>query len=266
MSKLEDIAQGKDGERRRFDKVLWLNDVIFTVRPSPSSHSNYGMGANFSQTEDIITLLNTNDGHYAAACSLDFSSPPLYYDTFALRDSSGAATIQPTYPYFLSSPSRSATLELSPIPVQSCWNGIVAFDAAPFYGDNTHLPLKFRGLPDTLAEKHLEASECCLIHADNYLSNEKGVWMNPNVRVGYNEEAYNATHPSGMWPSRGEKVVGMWKNRVARWTGWMGRWSERIVVRGRIKGWEREEGKREVGGSCAINEMQVLVENGWKHL
>ncbi|PHH88669.1 hypothetical protein CDD83_7237 [Cordyceps sp. RAO-2017] len=45
-----------------FDKVLFLNDVVFT-------------------TDDVLALLDTNGGDYGAACSLDFSHPPLYYDT-----------------------------------------------------------------------------------------------------------------------------------------------------------------------------------------
>lgn len=34
MAKLQDLAEGKDGrEPRVFDKVIWLNDVVFTVFP-----------------------------------------------------------------------------------------------------------------------------------------------------------------------------------------------------------------------------------------
>lgn len=31
MNKLQQLAERTDGQRRRFDKILWLNDVIFTV-------------------------------------------------------------------------------------------------------------------------------------------------------------------------------------------------------------------------------------------
>jgi hypothetical protein len=52
---------------------------------------------------------------------------------------------------------------------------MVVFDAAPFYGgpgDDGHIkaPLRFRGISDSLAKYHLEASECCLIHFDNPLT------------------------------------------------------------------------------------------------
>lgn len=88
-----------------FDKVLFLNDVVF-------------------KTEDIYTLLATNDGHYSAACSLDFSKLPVYYDTFALRDSEGHEHVMPSWPYLRSRQSRHAIKKNQPVPVTSCWNGL----------------------------------------------------------------------------------------------------------------------------------------------
>ena len=155
----------------RFDKVLFLNDVVFSI-------------------DDVTNLLATNDDQYAAACSLDFSKQaPAFYDTFALRDSEGHEAIMPTWPYFRSSSSRNALRALRPVPVRSCWNGMVAMDSKPFY--ESWRPLRFRGISDSLAELHLEGSECCLIHQDNPLTAKHGVWLNPNVRVGYNKEAYD---------------------------------------------------------------------------
>ena len=78
------------------------------------------------QVPDIIALLNTNNGDFAAACSLDFSKPPLFYDTFALRDSKGHEAATQTWPYFRSYKSRHALLNGGPVPVSSCWNGIGA--------------------------------------------------------------------------------------------------------------------------------------------
>ncbi|WEW60188.1 hypothetical protein PRK78_005673 [Emydomyces testavorans] len=247
MEEMTMLASRRE-RRRTFDKVLWLNDVVFT-------------------TADILNLLDTRGGAYAAACSLDFFKPPTYYDTFALRDSSGAKAITQTWPYFLSSRSRHAMMGGTPVPVRSCWNGIVAFDAAPFYQSPS---LKFRGISDSLAKRHLEGSECCLIHADNFLTTTKGVWLNPNVRVGYNEPAYKAVHPrsSATWPSMGEKFWGLWRNRAARLTNWPRRMVEDVVVRWRVRGWSAESRfeDAENGVHCLINEMQVLVGNGWAHV
>lgn len=87
----------------------------------------------------------------------------------------------------------------------------MVMDAAPFYSYN----LSFRGIPDSLALQHLEGSECCLIHADNPLSQVKGVWLNPNVRVGYSEAAYEAVNADDRL-SVYTIARGLWQNRVYR--------------------------------------------------
>ena len=235
-------------EGRTFDQVLWVNDVVF-------------------DTEDVVTLFNTRDGDYAAACAMDYKLPPHYYDTFALRDDTGLKTISSYWPWFQSPSSREAALANSPIPVVSCWNGIVAFDSAPFY---TNPPLEFRGIEDSLADFHLEGSECCLIHADNYLSPEKGVWLNPNVRVGYNVAAYRKIRRS-RFPGIFSTVVGAWANRVSHWRGSVQLVLERRVVQNRLEKWAAETPngqlpRYEPGEACLINEMQIMWSNGWKHL
>jgi len=70
-----------------------------------------------------MTLLDTRGGLYAAACSLDFSKPPKFYDTFALRDAEGNEPLMQTWPYFRSRASRNAVRQGMPVPVTSCWNG-----------------------------------------------------------------------------------------------------------------------------------------------
>lgn len=136
-------------------------------------------------------------------------------------------------------------------------------------------PLRFRGIPDSLALHHLEGSECCLIHADNPLSSNHGVFLNPRVRVGYNRAAYEAVHPSGTgnWvspsssssPSLSNIVVPFWKNRLRRWFSTPIFW--RGAIRQRVKRWE-DDGKNryEPGEFCLVDEMQVLVSNGWAHV
>ncbi|TVY52059.1 hypothetical protein LSUE1_G009978, partial [Lachnellula suecica] len=177
---MEPLAEREKAGKSKFDRVLWINDVVFT-------------------NEDVATLLATRDGDYAAVCAMDFSSNAMvYYDTFALRDSSGLKSGSGYYPYFLSQPSLQATLNLQPIPLQSCWNGLISMAAAPFY---TSPGLSFRAISDSLANEHLEGSECCLIHSDNdALRSEKGVWMNPNVRVTYNATTYVKVNPQGPLP------------------------------------------------------------------
>lgn len=201
-----------------------------------------------------MRLLDTNNGDYAAACSLDFAKWPYYYDTFALRDSEGQETITQTWPYFRSRASRHAVEQAVPVPVSSCWNGMVAMPVQPFLGQNA---LKFRGISDSLAASHLEGSECCLIHADNPLSVSKGVYLNPNVRVGYNVTAYEASHsqkalsPWNIWKA-------LWLNRLLRWT------STPLFKEWMIQRQNKLDHER--GEFCLINEMQIITERGWKHV
>jgi hypothetical protein len=138
--------------------------------------------------------------------------------------------------------------------------------AAPFVDENTNL--RFRGIDDSLAVSHLEGSECCLIHADNPLSKTMGVFINPRVRVAYNPTAWDDVHPRDhLWIETGDIFRGLWKNRLRRWLIWS---FESWVVRGRVRAWEKAapEGqtRKEEGEFCLINEMQVLAENGWKHV
>ncbi|KAK0254932.1 hypothetical protein B0A54_13370 [Friedmanniomyces endolithicus] len=230
-----------------YDKILWLNDVVFT-------------------TADVQTLLATREGDYAAACALDFKQAPHFYDSFATRDAQGHAPLTDTWPFFRSARSRNALLRGQPIPVASCWNGMVAFDAQPFYHTRScSSGLAFRGIPDTLARKHVEASECCLVHADNPLSATKGVWVNPNVRVGYNGTAYEAVHHAGTWPSAYAIATGVWRNRLVRWLRLAGARVDRVVGE-KLREWERgEPADAEPGAFCLIDEMQVLLWNGWGH-
>ncbi|KAK3049285.1 hypothetical protein LTR09_009463 [Extremus antarcticus] len=228
----------------RFDKILFLGDVVFTA-------------------EDVQTLVNTRGGEYAAACALDFSRAPLLYDTFAMRDSEGEEPLMLRWPFFRSQKSRKAIERQESVPVESCWNGMVAMDTTPFYEQG----LAFRGIPDSLASRHIEGSECCLIHADNPLSEDKGVWVNPSVRVGYNTEAYDAVHRDcRSWPSTLDIAFGSWQNRILRWSTTT--WFKKQLVEFRFARWMQESAgsATEVGANCLVNEMQVIQANGWGHV
>lgn len=226
----------------RFDKILFLNDVIFT-------------------TKDILSLIQTVSGDCSAACSMDYSRPPDFYDTFALRDSSGQEALMQKWPYFRSRQSRSAMKANAPVPVESCWNGAVVMLAAPFTARLNKL--QFRGLHDRLAAKHVEASESCLIHADNPMPGR--VFVNPRVRVAYSREAYDEIHGDA-WTSPWRIFLGLWENRILRWTTTS--WFKERIIKHRIRLWEAEEGDgtREYGGFCAIDEMQVLRATDWAHV
>jgi hypothetical protein len=232
-------------EGEHFDTILFLNDVVFTP-------------------EDVLRLLDTNGGEYAAACSLDFQHAPAFYDTFALRDSSGHAAIMSTWPYFRSYTSRHAAERFLPVPVASCWNGVVAMPISPFLTNTTSTTLRFRAISDSLAATHVEASECCLIHADNPLSVLKGVFLNPNVKVGYNGSSYEAVISPSAILSPLQMFKSVWKNRLLRWSTTT-MFKERFVA-GRVGKWVSDTKGWERGSFCLINEMQILYERGWKHM
>lgn len=134
--------------------------------------------------------------------------------------------------------------------------------AAPFIAER---PLRFRGIPDSLALLHLEGSECCLIHSDNPLSPSKGVYLNPLVRVGYNVRSYAAVNPIINWLSAKSILKGLWVNRIQRWTttDWFKEW----IAQRRVDQWTAlSHANREFGRVCIINEMQVLDVYGWAHV
>ena len=139
---------------------------------------------------------------------------------------------------------------------------LVAMPVDPFLSDP---PLEFRGVPDSLAASHVEGSECCLVHADNPLSKKKGVYLNPKVRVGYNGLAYSAVNPAQRWLSAQDIFLSSWENCIRRLvtTPIFEDWTIRRVV-ARWK--SRDKRNEEPGEFCLINEMQVLVWNGWAHV
>jgi len=138
---------------------------------------------------------------------------------------------------------------------------LVAMPIEPFVASS---PLRFRGIPDSLATSHVEASECCLIHADNPLSETKGVFLNPNVKVGYNGPAFDAVNSPEAVMSPFDIWVAVWKNRVLRlFTNPI---FKEHVVRQRLWKWSSETKQQESGDFCLINEMQILYAKGWKHM
>ncbi|KAL8873474.1 MAG: hypothetical protein Q9174_001066 [Haloplaca sp. 1 TL-2023] len=122
-----------------FDKLLFVNDVVFSVGDPRSSISIPSTEHRLcGQPSDIWTLLDTRRGDFAAACALDFVNPPWgwvtdrrslahpsgIYDDFATRDSNGNVLGSHLYPYFSSWSSKRAIMSGDVVPVQSCWNGL----------------------------------------------------------------------------------------------------------------------------------------------
>jgi hypothetical protein len=148
------------------------------------------------------------------------------------------------------------------VPVKSCWNGLVAFDTEPFYGEN---PLKFWGVSDEVANLNIEGIERCLIHSDNYLLRElKGVWLNPNVRVAYQEWTYLVVNPTPenmrIWLREQRMDLGFLANIHERWLGWAKLWKETKIVKDIVEEWMQESKKD--GISTAEKPLEFLYWNG----
>ncbi|KAI0665772.1 cryptococcal mannosyltransferase 1-domain-containing protein [Trametes maxima] len=93
-----------------YDRVLFSNDV-------------------YVEPESVLELLATADGAYDFACGLDFGHFGAY-DAWVLRDRAGRLTAG-IWPYFFDAASYEAMKREEPVPVATCWNGIVAFAADP---------------------------------------------------------------------------------------------------------------------------------------
>ncbi|KAH9850532.1 cryptococcal mannosyltransferase 1-domain-containing protein [Lenzites betulinus] len=93
-----------------FDRVLFSNDI-------------------FIEPESVLELLATRDGDYDFACGLDFGHFGAY-DMWVLRDRIGRLTAA-YWPFFFDAASSDAMRKEEPVPVYTCWNGIVAFRADP---------------------------------------------------------------------------------------------------------------------------------------
>lgn len=176
-------------------KVIFLNDILF-----------------FSQ--DLVTLINTDQGNYDIACGTDYDGIGMY-DTWVLRDILGQFTSS-VYPIFTRSSDQAKWLRLEPVEVYSCWNGVVTFNHDIVYHHFnsqlvTHNPFtsltKFHPQPPpprptttnptgvrfrsrtTIDECY--SSECLLIFKDlRQLHPRLIVKINPLVKVGYQFRYY----------------------------------------------------------------------------
>ena len=271
----------------RYDKLLFLNDVIF-------------------DPIDALQLLfstNTDENgiaQYRAACAVDFINPFKFYDTYATRDLEGYGMGLPFFPWFATAGHGESRRDVlngkDAVRVRSCWGGMVAFDAkffqqgreppAPESGLEEAQPIRFRASHDLF----WEASECCLIQADiqdiqpaAHEITDTGIYMNPYVRVAYDsrtlswlgttrrfEKLYSFIH------NLGNKIVGLpWFN------------PRRTEVAGQSvqeKVWIPDPNENEGGsfqiidriagndGYCGRRGLQVIVEHreegqkGWENI
>lgn len=110
-----------------------------------------------------LTLLNTRDGDYAAACSLDFQCPNKRLNVAVLHHDLGRRSASPSWARHYSKNPRDAARDEAPFPMYSCGGGLVVFDAALSYAGPE---LRFQSLNEALVKGGIFADERCLISAD----------------------------------------------------------------------------------------------------
>ncbi|TBU36820.1 cryptococcal mannosyltransferase 1-domain-containing protein [Dichomitus squalens] len=153
-----------------YDKVLFSNDI-------------------FIEPESVIELLETRDGDFDFACGLDFGHFGAY-DMWVLRDRVGHLTAG-IWPYFFDTAGYEAMKKENPVPVFTCWNGIVVFQADPAghpwakkLGPSPALtsPLVFRAS----VEGECYSSESFLLPYDlRRIMGLNKIYANPRVVNGY---------------------------------------------------------------------------------
>ncbi|OAA67387.1 Mannosyltransferase 1, CMT1 [Cordyceps fumosorosea ARSEF 2679] len=236
-----------------FDKVLYLNDVFY--RPIDAAH--------------LLFSTNTDDSgrtHYLSACAMDFDSPGIFYDSYALRDAEGYGTGSQEYPIFTTAGnaiSRHDMLgETDAVRVSTCWSGMVAMQArwvqntdsallpAPNFQDvgahiidpdapkSVEVPIRFRYEPEIFAD----SCECCLFLADvttvarNAGAIDTDTFLNPYVRVTY-------------------------KPRLLPWILISKRWERIWIPLQLLRTWL--QGRPEVNPHRTVQEGEAFIEEVW---
>lgn len=162
-------------------KIVYFNDIIFAY-------------------EDVIKLLSTNNEDYDAVCGLDFNI--YFYDTWVSYDLNGNC-LRHGYPYFFNSEAQEQVINLKPVRVFSCWNGLMVFTAAPLKNKQ----LQFRVENYTSIKKYSlncyqqnsYESECTYIHIDMETLGYTKRMINPDVKFAYQYNYYYYTRYIGQW-------------------------------------------------------------------
>ncbi|GJQ15042.1 hypothetical protein GpartN1_g6833.t1 [Galdieria partita] len=148
------------------DIVVFINDVFFCAADLLQSIDYFEKGANM-------------------ICGLDFDRRVSFYDTWVARDISGKVLgNRQNCDMFPSKEDRTLCLQGGCVPVYSCWNGIVAFQAWPLVEHR----LRFR-LADA-GSQECPCSECTLFCKDLWNLGAKNICIDSRLRVAYESQIF----------------------------------------------------------------------------
>jgi hypothetical protein len=291
---LREQAQG-----RIYDKILFVNDVVFT----PSDVLTL-LATNDGSYSTACALDFHSESRFRLAPYYDTfvlrdtkHQPHLSLQFPYFRPSDSLDAIWQGKPARVTS-CWNGMLFMDAAPFYPSTTPRPTGEILPKAIDDTALDLPFRGISDGLAAHHVEASECCLIHVDHATINPHHLplYVNPVVRVGYSTNAYNLVHfggdmttrtkPNGVkvsiagsdsqgFLSATQFVFATWLHRLNRIRTQAAETQQGKVL-GTARKWlteqvtmaEREQRERELGKNgemCLIDEMHLLIENGWRH-
>ena len=267
---------------QQFDKVLFLNDIAF------------------NPIDATQLLFSTNLGpdgrsHYLSACGLDYYNPFLFYDLYAQRDAEGYSNGLPIFPIFSTAGqglSRADMLaQKDAVRATSCWSGMVAMQAKyvqnlgaslptpGFQAIGAHTidpaspapveaPVRFRHEPEVF----FDACECCLFLADVSTAarkdhaSEQGVFVNPYIRVAYDESVLRWLPVVRRW----EGLLPLPQRIISYFAGLPRNNPYRTVQEGEPfveerwnvaeNHWELANRTGRSGLFCAVREMQLIQE------
>ncbi|KAF7975444.1 hypothetical protein HWV62_9583 [Athelia sp. TMB] len=221
MQPLYDGSAAASAGVERFERVLFLNDIIFCAA-------------------DILEILYEHDAQHAdMTCALDWGSR-VVYDRWVLRTMSGRIIVRrrlgpaspsPSYaqpdlltyfgdpppdpnpvpqPFPADPPARAALDALAPFQVFSCWNGAVVMPARAFTADRGSSgsdegdtrgtgrgAVRFRTARNDASAVTERQSECFLVPVDLWKRGMGRVMVVPRASVTYSGDDYAEVRQDG---------------------------------------------------------------------
>ncbi|TPX45146.1 hypothetical protein SeMB42_g01591 [Synchytrium endobioticum] len=186
----------------RFDRVVFLNDVIFCA-------------------EDIVELVYQSMMQNASiACGLDYDiankiGEPGFYDTWVARDINGLEFKKHPWDFFVPDMESAAKLATGlPFQVQCCYNGAAVYATEPLATQKAAFRRSKKGT-------ECSASECSLMCNDLAALGYVRAMVVPRVRFAYDHLTYGA-----VW----DRTVSRWNSdqQNASWSEFVDFESERI--------------------------------------